>query len=68
MYQICEESFREKDGLFAVIDGGRSSKAAQALKQSLSQLVEAELQLVEGTRRDNDELEYLKHAFLTAHR
>ena len=68
MYQIHEKRFRHHDGLFGVIDGGRSSKAAEALKQTLSQLIEAELQLMEGTTQDDDELVYLKHAFLTAHR
>ena len=68
MYQLQMENFRGKDGLFAVIDGGKHSNAAVILNQILAELVEKELQLVEGSEKDSEELVYLKHAFLTAHR
>ena len=61
-----------QDGLFVVMDGGRSPDAPEALKKMLEsvmleELSEDERELMEGFQNP-DRLQYLVHTFLTVHR
>lgn len=61
-----------QDGLFVVMDGGRSPDAPEALKGMLEsvlleELAEDEKELNTGFQ-NSEPLQYLVHTFLTAHR
>lgn len=60
------------DGLFAVMDGSRSPKVAQAFSSMLEENLLAELDSEEKERRegfmDINPLQYLSYTFLTIHR
>ena len=61
-----------RGGLFAVMDGGRSPKVPQALREILEDTILAELAMDEPDEEENmtdlDPLRYLSQAFLTLHR
>ena len=60
-----------KDGLFAIMDGGRSADAPVIIQKVLPDLLTRELaaQKAEPTTRDTptNPLQYLTHTFLAAH-
>ena len=61
-----------QDGLFVVMDGGRSPDAPEALKKMLEsvlleELAEDQKELQAGFQNP-DQLQYLVHTFLTVHR
>lgn len=68
MYSLQSKQFRGGEGLFGLLDGGRSPHTASLLNKMLEDIVEKELLLIEGSEKDNQHLVYLRHAFLTAHR
>ena len=61
-----------KDGMFAVMDGGRSSEVPEKLSNMLEEILVEELREDEREREegftDLDPLQYLMYTFLTAHR
>ena len=61
-----------KDAVFALLDGGRSMEAPEALKVSLAGIVEEEMKKEEEEAKAGhhkiDPSLYLTHAFLAAHR
>lgn len=65
-------SSREEDGLFAVMDGGRSPKVPVAIRKMLEETLVKELENEEKDKSDGyldvDPLEYLTYTFLTIHR
>ena len=60
------------DGIFAVMDGGRSSDVPEALGVTLAGILADELAYDEMETKSGykgyDPLQYLVHTFLTAHR
>lgn len=63
-----------KDGLFAIINGGRSVDAPKIIQEKLADLLMEEFSAqvqeeAEPRRKDTptNSLSYLKHTFLTAH-
>ena len=61
-----------KDGIFAVMDGGRSSTVPEKLSKVLEETLVEELHEEERERAegymDLDPLQYLMYTFLTSHR
>lgn len=61
-----------QDGIFAVMDGGRSPDVPEALKIMLGSIIAEELACDKAEEmagfQNVDPLQYLSHAFLTAHR
>uniref|UniRef100_A0A1X7SUX5 Uncharacterized protein n=1 Tax=Amphimedon queenslandica TaxID=400682 RepID=A0A1X7SUX5_AMPQE len=55
---------RESDGLFAMIDGGKSSDASSKIKKKMATIVYSEM-LASEERHKDKELLYLEHSFLT---
>lgn len=60
-----------KDGLFAILDGGRSADAPAIIQKKLANVLMQEFssQGVEPRAKDTplESLQYLTHTFLTAH-
>lgn len=70
--KVASLDSRPDDGLFAVMDGGRSPDASVAISDMLAEtlveeLVEEEREREEGYL-DVDPLQYLTYTFLTLHR
>ena len=65
-------SSRAEEGLFAVMDGGRSPKVPRAISGMLEQTLVEELREYEREKMegylDMEPLQYLTYTFLTAHR
>ena len=59
---------RETDGLFVMIDGGKSSDASARIKKKMAAIVHSELLACEERRDKDKPLLYLEHSFLTMHR
>ena len=63
---------RPDEGLFAVLDGGRSTDAPVAVRKTLESTMLEEMVDEERTRKRgsivNEKLQYLVHTFLSAHR
>jgi hypothetical protein len=62
---------RPDDGLFAVMDGGRSPEASTAIRDMLAGTLVEELAEEEKEREEDedvDPLQYLTYTFLTVHR
>lgn len=70
--KVSSLNSRKKDGLFAILDGGRTADAPKVVKKILEEtlveeLVSCERDLQEGYQNP-DHLLYLNHTFLSAHR
>lgn len=70
--KVASLDHRPDDGLFAVMDGGRSPEASTAIGDMLAETLTEELSVEEKERDEGehnvDPLQYLTYTFLTVHR
>ena len=67
--QVKEQNFRNgRDGLYGVFNGGQNAQIPHQLRVTLAGIVMEEFTRQQETGSGSKPLDYLKYAFLTAHR
>lgn len=65
-------STKKQDALYAILDGGRSREAPQALRPIMKDIFVEEMKKLEKEQKETshsvDSLQYMSYTFLTAHR